>query len=611
MTQEMTRNEFLSSFRQLQNSFESSLQEAQQLDGQFETIYRNFTKDVTSHIQNAEKSLAKTDENPLRQKVQAFFHALQNIDEEWRTKLNSKEKGIHFRKDFEDSLLVFVYGKVKSGKSSLGNYMAWGQSDNSSQIQQQIPKAEHPEYFSHARTDVASGDAEKEAEKTKQFRVGAIEATSSIQGFKLPGLTWVDSPGLHSFNGENGDLSKDYVQHADLIVYTMKSDAPGRATDLAEICELCNQQKKVVLLITGSDDTEENIVDGEIVTEIVMKSPERQKEQQQFVLKELAEIGLSSQHNNLQILSVSTKYAELHADNASNLKNSGMSDLFVRLNQISQEEGVQLKRQTPLKNFNYFLSSCLKDLSPYQALLSEFSRTIQNLSLSLDSRSAQAIQKAQNSIKATIEQDFSTLASYRDDVEQMNAALATKKLEWNNQFNTLLQDAIHEVFSSITEELDGALVATVQTSSFEIPEFNLEQVEDSYTVMHKGNRTKRGGLGGLVGGVGGFLVGGFAGAAIGATLGSGLGGALGSSSSIETKTITLTVGDNLQDLCNGTTALYGNELQKVLDKRAKALKTGVVDKARIFMSAIETSVKDTNAKLEQLHMRSEHALELK
>lgn len=611
MTQEMTRNEFLSSFRQLQNSFESSLQEAQQLDGQFETIYRNFTKDVTSHIQNAEKSLAKTDENPLRQKVQAFFHALQNIDEEWRTKLNSKEKGIHFRKDFEDSLLVFVYGKVKSGKSSLGNYMAWGQSDNSSQIQQQIPKAEHPEYFSHARTDVASGDAEKEAEKTKQFRVGAIEATSSIQGFKLPGLTWVDSPGLHSFNGENGDLSKDYVQHADLIVYTMKSDAPGRATDLAEICDLCNQQKKVVLLITGSDDTEENIVDGEIVTEIVMKSPERQKEQQQFVLKELAEIGLSSQHNNLQILSVSTKYAELHADNASNLKNSGMSDLFVRLNQISQEEGVQLKRQTPLKNFNYFLSSCLKDLSPYQALLSEFSRTIQNLSLSLDSRSAQAIQKAQNSIKATIEQDFSTLASYRDDVEQMNAALATKKLEWNNQLNTLLQDAIHEVFSSITEELDGALVATVQTSSFEIPEFNLEQVEDSYTVMHKGNRTKRGGLGGLVGGVGGFLVGGVAGAAIGATLGSGLGGALGSSSSIETKTITLTVGDNLQDLCNGTTALYGNELQKVLDKQTKALKTGVVDKARIFMSAIETSVKDTNAKLEQLHMRSEHALELK
>ena len=611
MTQEMTRNEFLSSFRQLQNSFESSLQEAQQLDSQFETIYRNFTKDVTSHIQNAEKSLAKTDENPLRQKVQAFFHALQNIDEEWRTKLNSKEKGIHFRKDFEDSLLVFVYGKVKSGKSSLGNYMAWGQSDNSSQIQQQIPKAEHPEYFSHARTDVASGDAEKEAEKTKQFRVGAIEATSSIQGFKLPGLTWVDSPGLHSFNGENGDLSKDYVQHADLIVYTMKSDAPGRATDLAEICDLCNQQKKVVLLITGSDDTEENIVDGEIVTEIVMKSPERQKEQQQFVLKELAEIGLSSQHNNLQILSVSTKYAELHADNASNLKNSGMSDLFVRLNQISQEEGVQLKRQTPLKNFNYFLNSCLKDLSPYQALLSEFSHTIRSLSLSLDSRSAQAIQKAQNSIKATIEQDFSTLASYRDDVEQMNAALATKKFEWNNQLNTLLQDAIHEVFSSITEELDGALVATVQTSSFDIPEFNLEQVEDSYTVMHKGNRTKRGGLGGLIGGVSGFLVGGFAGAAIGATLGSGLGSALGSSSSIETKTITLTVGDNLQDLCNSTTALYGNELQKVLDEQAKALKTGVVDKARIFMSAIEASVKDTNAKLEQLHMKSQHALELK
>lgn len=611
MTQEMTRNEFLSSFRQLQNSFESSLQEAQQLDSQFKSIYRNFTKNITNHIQNAEKSLAKTDENPLRQKVQAFFHALQNIDEEWRTKLNSKEKGIHFRKDFEDSLLVFVYGKVKSGKSSLGNYMAWGQSDNPSQIQQQIPKTKHPEYFSHARTNVASGDAEKEAEKTKQFRVGAIEATSSIQGFKLPGLTWVDSPGLHSFNGENGDLSKDYVQHADLIVYTMKSDAPGRATDLKEIRNLCDQQKKVVLLITGSDDTEENVVDGEIVTEIVMKSPERQKEQRKFVLKELAEIDLSSQLNNLQILSISTKYAELHAVNPSNLKNSGMSDLFVLLNQISQEEGVQLKRQTPLKNFNYFLNSCLNDLSPYQALLSEFFHTIQSLSLSIDSCSVQAIQKAQNSIKATIEQDFSTLATHRDDVEQMNSALATKKLEWNDQLNMLLQDAIHEVFSSITEELDSALVATVQTSSFEIPEFSLEQIEDNYTITHKGNRKKRGGLGGIIGGGVGFLMGGFAGATIGATIGSGVGSAVGSSSSLETKTITLTVGDNLQNLCNKTTALYGNELKKVLDQQATALKTGVVDKAQTFMSAIEASVKDTNAQLEQLHMKSQRALELK
>ena len=92
-------------------------------------------------------------------------------------------------------------------------------------------KTSQPTYFSGQKTEVKGGDAAKEAETKKEFRVGATEATSSIQGFSLDGLTWIDSPGLHSINQENGDLAKDYVEHADLILYTMKSDSPGRRAD--------------------------------------------------------------------------------------------------------------------------------------------------------------------------------------------------------------------------------------------------------------------------------------------------------------------------------------------------------------------------------------------
>ena len=67
-------------------------------------------------------------------------------------------------------------------------------------------------------------------------------------------------------------LARDYVEHADLILYTMKSDAPGRETDLAEIRELFHKDKKTVLLLTGSDTTEEDEDENEqIIQVLVMK----------------------------------------------------------------------------------------------------------------------------------------------------------------------------------------------------------------------------------------------------------------------------------------------------------------------------------------------------
>ena len=38
-------------------------------------------------------------------------------------------------------------------------------------------------------------------------------------------------------------LAREYLDHADLILYTMKSDAPGRASDLTEIRDLIHNDK--------------------------------------------------------------------------------------------------------------------------------------------------------------------------------------------------------------------------------------------------------------------------------------------------------------------------------------------------------------------------------
>ena len=90
-----------------------------------------------------------------------------------------------------------------------------------------------------------------------------------------------DSPGLHSLKEENGNLAREYLDHADLILYTMKSDAPGRASDLAEIRDLIHKDKRTLLLLTGSDDIEEDINDsGNLIQCIVMKDAARRAKQQ-------------------------------------------------------------------------------------------------------------------------------------------------------------------------------------------------------------------------------------------------------------------------------------------------------------------------------------------
>ena len=184
----MLREELLTSFCQLQGQFASSLEEAKQQDEHFQQAYSIFQKKMTKHLKDTEAKLPQS--NPLSSQIKHFIQSLTEQDQKWRDRLSERDKGLSFQKGFEDSLLVFVFGKVKSGKSSLGNYMAWGDTDPTDEMKnrQFINK---PEYLSHENTKAGNGDAHREAENKQEFRVGAIEATSSIQSFSLPGLTWV------------------------------------------------------------------------------------------------------------------------------------------------------------------------------------------------------------------------------------------------------------------------------------------------------------------------------------------------------------------------------------------------------------------------------------
>ncbi|WP_455810541.1 dynamin family protein [Pseudomonas graminis] len=604
MNQKMLREDFLASFQRLQQQFDSSLEEAKALDNKFATHYQQFHSNLWGLLAEARSKVPES--SPLSQSLTEFVAGLETLDTAWKIRLENQDKGLRFRKNFEDSLLVYVYGKVKSGKSSLGNYMAWGYTDPTAEQQGQMRN--NLSYGSHINTDAENGDAQNEAVLQKKFRVGATEATSSIQSFRLPGLTWVDSPGLHSVRMQNGELAKEHADHADLILYTMKSDAPGRASDLEEIRALCVKEKNILLLLTGSDKKEHGWDDEkDEVTELcVMKSPADRQLQRNYVKKELQEAQLDT--SNVALLSVSARYAELNSDNPQAIEESGMGKLFATLHQISQDRGVRIKRAVPMTNFKNFLNGCIEEVVQYHTLIGSFTQDLDHVGKRVPQQAVPEIREAQSAMRSTIHAEFDTLASGRDDEHQLNAALKKAKTRWDEKMAALVNAAMENILSDVMKNFKSAVTSTWNASSLSLPTFSVqkvtEQIPDGYS---KGTRSRNSGLGGLIGGALGLFLG-PVGMAVGATIGAGLGSALGQSSQQSMRTIEIAVGDNLNEVRFQMVDLYLQGIEKEIQYQIDTLFSTLLTEMSASCATLNDEIKNFELVLIKLRDSAESKL---
>lgn len=550
MKSTMLRTDLLASFDSLQAQFDDALKQARGHEVEFEALRQRFVSRLSAHLRSARDRLPKG--SPVRPQVLGFIAMMKATQEEWDLKVAGRKKGVQFRARFEDSLLVFINGKVKSGKSSLGNYMAWGHTDPQDEQKGQMPPRLVPTHFSDERTTVESGDAQDEAQSRREFRVGATEATSTIQGFSLPGLTWVDSPGLHSLNRENGELARAYVEHADLILYTMKSDSPGRASDLDEIKELLNRGKKVLLLLTGSDDNKD-VVDkasGTLVSNVVMKSQETRARQRDYVRSALEKVCSAEEVKQVEIVSLSAHYAQLHAGDADAFADSGVGQLCATLHRIAQSEGVRMKQRTPTTNLRNFLLDCGAGLEPYRALIGGFKAPLQALKLRSERQLNGSVHEGQQELQQFIDDFFMQIEAERGDASRVEKRLADFEKALNTRYQEIATWQLGRIFEDIMAGFASAVHDTYSSSGMvQLPDFQLQKITEKIPTVEKGTRTLASLLGSIAGGIAGFFLGGGpAGAAVGASLGGGLGGATGSSASTRYRDIELTVGDNLQEI---------------------------------------------------------------
>jgi len=607
MKKDMLREDLLASFQDLQNKFDDSREEAKQLNHSLMEHTEQLHVNISSLLTNAQNQLP--DSSPLSHSLRGFISGLKTQDKTWKAAMENQNKGLAFREGFEDSLLVYVYGKVKSGKSSLGNYISQGHINPDTRP---FDEKSSLQYVLHDSTDAKNGDTHNEAARQGKFRIGATEATSSIQSFRLPGLTWVDSPGLHSVQTQNGALAKEYVRHADLILYTMKSDAPGRASDLKEIAELAKQEKNIMLLLTGSDtrehgwDKEKN----EAIDLCVMKSLHDRNLQQQFIRNELKTV--CPQISHIDILSLSAQYAELHANNPLAINDSGMGALFTRLHQVSQENGIRMKRAVPMLNFKNFLINCLTDVDVYQRQTREFSSILNNISTEVENALVPLIRQNQSAIRGEIQAVFDMMAASRDDEQQINKDLKAAKEKWDRQALKLVNSVMDALLAGVITDFKSAVVSAWTSTSISLPDFSVakitEQIPGDYS---KSTRGRNGGIGGILGAGIGFALGGPIGAAAGGALGSGLGAITGENGGPNMRTIEITVGDNLNAIREQVINHYLNTIETDIRNQVTTQLSSLLNNMEVFCHSLNMTIQEFKEALNNLKINAEQQLDKK
>ncbi|MQT62393.1 dynamin [Pseudomonas sp. FSL R10-0056] len=578
----VTRDELMGAFERLQAQFEEQKSDIHAKDRTFNLLRQEF---ISSNLEHTQALLgAVSSDNPLHKLAQGLSQRLADQFEVWQKQVKARVKGAEFRENVNDSLLVFVYGKVKSGKSSLGNYVAWGHSEPTAQLKAQAKV--QPVYFSAEQTAVEGGDKHKEAEQNLQFRVGATEATSSIQGFRLPGLTWVDSPGLHSVNRANGDLAREYVEHADLILYTMSSQAPGRASDMGEIGELLADEKSLMVLLTGSDTTEEDEDDdGNAVCEIVMKPAKDRQAQVDYVNNELQRLD-DKALKYTRVVPLSTRFAQTRPDA---LAASGVGELFQTLKAICDSNALQLKLATPMKN----LSNAIKDTAADLALVADLANGFE--------------QQIREQGKA-IEQEVRNLglagaAQMSRYVNQLFDAGYNEKLEGKlrDQLTRVLGDRADDAMKHIDKTQQAGLRRAFDASRLSaLPEYREVTVAKEYrTGTESGTKTAWGAGGTLLGGAVGFLVGGIPGALLGASIGS-ASSLAGRSAKARYETHQVVVGDNLEEQRQAALDAYANAVPALLAEHVMGLYEPVRASMQRYCEVLVTEITRLNDRLDSL-----------
>ncbi|MDE7195595.1 MAG: 50S ribosome-binding GTPase, partial [Helicobacter sp.] len=487
------------------------------------------------------------EKNPeLKKMFDGFLNAIKGSVEGWNHRFQDRANQEAFEDKFRDKFIVFIYGKVKAGKSTLGNF-----------IVNNRPTNQNVEFC------VYDSNSKEQRQNIAEFATNITECTSEIQLFELGGLVWVDTPGLGSITKENGALAKRYVEAADFVLYPTNSSSYMQNNEINEISELLSLQKPVHILITRSDRIEEDEDEnGKIIKLFENKTENVRKEQERDALERLHKKLNYEQQKLVQseILSISVEAAKqgLEKNDLELFRKSNLPKFYEQFNMILREKAQNLKNQSPLNSIIGLINVILGDSDkPTKESLAGIRHEYEKLRNKLEEQRRNledSIRDLRNSVPRIIAKEFD---AHR--IDKNNYRQQCKEIR--NAIDEELRTKIAEICSKTMRDFATDFCKSLES-------IGVNDVQDITITREIDNKkpygqVALGALGAIAGsfipipGVG-TLIGGAIGVAAGSILGSFIGDKL--DSSFAGKDIEcINVGDNLEE----TLRDFRNKLENI------------------------------------------------
>ncbi|GEM_PF-4664016 len=381
----------------------------------------------------------------IQDKLESFKKSLTKKVQIWQDKFRQDTKQEKFQSDLQKSFIVIIYGKVKAGKSTLGNFVA-------------ANKLKEQEIRFTIYDD--KGEAERLKELV-EFKTDILECTAQIQLFSLASLAWVDTPGLSSMTGANGELARSYINNADFVIFPTSSDSPLQQDEIRQIKELVSLlNKPFSLFITKSDKTEEDEVNGEMVKILLNKSEENRRMQEDDV-KQRLESCVDVRSNILgEIISFSVFTAKEGLKNGDSklYAESNIEKFYELLSEKVLVKADKLKSEAPFKGLVGLIDGVLNSDS-LKELKSEFSEL---------SNEVKKIERKISELKPDLQHKMKTVISKIIDANEdsLSAGNSRQKFEsMSEQIKDKITQITGDMVAKVMEEFDKNALSILNFSS--------------------------------------------------------------------------------------------------------------------------------------------------
>lgn len=448
------------------------------------------TEEIDKCIQAFNESVEQAKAHKLKAKdksIQEIYDAstkvLKDTLDGLTKELEEARNGMQFIQDNEDSLNVVVFGKVKAGKSYLGNLMM-GNAIRKLPTKTSYDRLEQPKVKVYDRGTCTTQDKLKEVTEENDasggFGVDNREATRVIQLFHLGAMTWVDTPGFGSVTNENQELAREYVKNADLVIFPSTSDAAGTKQDFQEMKKLCDMGKRCLLVVTQSDTLEEDCDDdGNIVQIPVPKSDDDRRSTENYMKETLKKHGIKLGDENILTISAFLGLTALEKGEEDLFESSNMGKFWNLLSDITEQEGTILSK----KAFGDRVNTALKSL---QGKLKDAEKKLLEAKKSQEQKESEMREKAAHTIRDAKDECSQKVASLIQ--EKSKKVEETKEPFSAADLKQILSKVVYETVMDACKKQFDALAQMTKLSGYQeklkldsIGDLAMRQDKISYT----------------------------------------------------------------------------------------------------------------------------------